>query len=152
MGQSHSSVPQAMSATSSSQGMRLRAYPTMDGVLSNVDKQVSAAGPNCPEQTPTPLPENTLQPQVWLRVLEPYFLSLFVLLPPITPALSVSATWVASGSISSSLWASISSPVKWGPLPVVIGSGENMQSSGSGARQVRSWGTLGRHRILCTHL
>lgn len=39
MGQSHSSVPQAMSATSSSQGMRLRAYPTMDGVLSNVDKQ-----------------------------------------------------------------------------------------------------------------
>ncbi|XP_032743892.1 uncharacterized protein LOC116886496 isoform X2 [Rattus rattus] len=39
MGQSHSSVPQAMSATSCSQGMRPRAYPTMDGVLSNVDKQ-----------------------------------------------------------------------------------------------------------------
>lgn len=65
----------------------------MDSVLSNAGKQVSAADPNCPGPIPTPLPKNTLSPQVCLRVPEPLFLSLWVLLPPVTPALCLLPGW-----------------------------------------------------------
>uniref|UniRef100_A0A8C6HK60 WAP four-disulfide core domain protein 1 n=1 Tax=Mus spicilegus TaxID=10103 RepID=A0A8C6HK60_MUSSI len=68
-------------------------------------KQRRQAGECCwskpPWTTPNPIArEQHLVTQAWLRVLEPHFLSLCALLPPVTPALSVSVTWMALGSIS----------------------------------------------------
>lgn len=67
-------------------------------------KQRRQAGERCwsklPWTDPNPLAREHLVTQAWLRVLDPHFLSLYALLPPGTPALSISATWVALGLIS----------------------------------------------------